>query len=184
MYASPEAREALREKYGMNDPLIVQYFRWLCPRPAGRLGHVDPAARSGPAAGPGQVLDHAHADRRGKRSSPSSSASASGIVSAVKQGTWIDHTILLVSVFAISMPPYWLGLIAIFVFSVQLHWLPTGGLYSFDGQTSLADSLQHLVMPAVVAGPYARGDHCPRHPLGDARGMQSRLHDRASRQGP
>lgn len=151
MYGSPEAREALREKYGMNDPLIVQYLRWLFLVLQGDWGmSIQQRVPVLPL-----VLDKFWITL-GLTVAASLFAFivgvCSGIVSAVKQGTWIDHTILLVSVFAISMPPYWIGLIAIFVFSVQLHWLPTGGLYSFDGQTSLADSLQHLVMPAVVAG--------------------------------
>ena len=54
--------------------------------------------------------------------------------SAVKQNSWVDRTILMVSVFALSMPPYWLGLIGIFVFSVELHWLPTGGMHNFSGE--------------------------------------------------
>jgi peptide/nickel transport system permease protein len=151
MYGSPEAREALREKYGMNDPLLVQYFRWLFLVLQGDWGmSIQQRVPVLPL-----VLDKFWITL-GLTAAASLFAFvvgvASGIVSAVKQGTWIDHAILLVSVFAISMPPYWIGLIAIFIFSVQLHWLPTGGLYSFDGQTSILDSFQHLIMPAVVAG--------------------------------
>jgi peptide/nickel transport system permease protein len=151
IYASPEAREALRERYGLNDPLVVQYLRWLGLVLIGDWGeslqqHVPvlplviekfwitiilSAAASLFAAVTGIIA---------------------GIVAAVKQNTWVDHLILLVSVFAISMPPYWLGLIAIFVFSVMLHWFPTGGLYDFGGDKSVGDLLRHLVMPAVVAG--------------------------------
>lgn len=151
VYASPEAREALREKYGLNDPVLVQYFRWLGLVVQGDWGvsiqqrvPVLPLVLekfqitlmlTGAAALFAVVV-----------------GVTSGIVSAVKQNTWIDHAILVMSVFALSMPPYWLGLIAIFIFSVQLQWLPTGGLHSFSGERSLADFLQHLLMPAVVAG--------------------------------
>jgi peptide/nickel transport system permease protein len=75
-----------------------------------------------------------------------------GILSAVKQNSWIDRGILVVSVFALSMAPYWLGLIAIFLFSVQLHWLPTGGLHAFAGEKTTLDLIKHMIMPAVVAG--------------------------------
>jgi peptide/nickel transport system permease protein len=151
VYASPAAREALRIRYGLNDPLIVQYFRWLSLVLIGDWGeslqqHVPvlplvlekfwitmilSAAASLFAAVVGIVA---------------------GIIGAVKQNTWIDHLILLLSVFAISMPPYWLGLIGIFFFSVTLHWLPTGGLYDFTGKTNIGELLHHLIMPAVVAG--------------------------------
>jgi peptide/nickel transport system permease protein len=151
VYASPAAREALRIRYGLNDPLIVQYFRWLSLVLVGDWGvslqqHVPvlplviekfwitmilSAAASAFAAVVGVIA---------------------GVIGAVKQNTWVDRLILLLSVFAISMPPYWLGLVGIFVFSVKLHWLPTGGLYDFTGKTSIGELAHHLIMPAIVAG--------------------------------
>ena len=151
VYASPEARAALRAKYGLNDPLVEQYFRWLWLVLRGDWGtsiqqHVPvlplvlekfwiTMLLTG-AAGLFAIV----------------AGIAGGVVSAVKQNTWIDHAILLASVFALSMPPYWLGLIAIFVFSVQLHWLPTGGLHAFAGDRTTLDLVKHLIMPAIVAG--------------------------------
>lgn len=150
-YASPEAREALREKYGLNDPLPAQYFRWLGLVLVGDWGvsiqqrvPVLPLVLekfwitlilTGAATLFAVVV-----------------GIGSGILSAVKQDTWVDRTILVLSVFALSMPPYWLGLIGIFVFSVQLHWLPTGGLHSFSGEKTLLDLIQHMIMPGIVAG--------------------------------
>ena len=151
VYASPQARAALRAKYGLNDPLVVQYLRWLALVVQGDWGtsiqqHVPvlplvlekfqitlilTAAAGGFAIVTGV---------------------AAGLLSAVRQNSWIDRVILAVSVFAMSMPPYWLGLIGIFVFSVRLHWLPTGGLHSFSGERTAADLAWHLVMPAIVAG--------------------------------
>jgi len=151
VYASPEARQALREKYGLNDPSVVQYLRWLGLVLQGDWGiSIQQRVPVLPlvlekfqitllltgAAGLFAVIVGVSA----------------GIVSAVTQKTWIDRTILIVSVFALSMPPYWLGLVAIFVFSVQLHWLPTGGLHTFTGAKTTLDLIKHLIMPAVVAG--------------------------------
>jgi peptide/nickel transport system permease protein len=151
LYASPEAREALREKYGLNDPLPAQYFRWLFLVLQGDWGvsiqqrvPVLPLVLekfwitlilTGAATLFAVVV-----------------GIGSGILSAVKQDSWVDRTILVLSVFALSMPPYWLGLIGIFIFSVQLHWLPTGGLYSFSGERTTIDLIQHMIMPGVVAG--------------------------------
>lgn len=151
VYASPEARAALRAKCGLNDPLIEQYFRWLILVFQGDWGvsiqqrvPVLPLVLekfwitlvlTGAAAAFAVIV-----------------GVGSGIVSAVKQNTWTDRAILMVSVFALSMPPYWLGLIAIFVFSVQLHWLPTGGLHDFSGEKTTSDLMLHLIMPAVIAG--------------------------------
>jgi len=151
IYASPEARAALRERYGLNDPLVFQYFRWLGMVLTGDWGismqqHV-PVLRL--------VIEKFWITLILTVAATFFAALVgitTGIVSAVKQNTWIDRLLLLVTVFAISMPPYWLGLVAIFVFSVQLHWLPTGGLYDFSGERSVGNLLVHLVMPAVVAG--------------------------------
>jgi peptide/nickel transport system permease protein len=151
IYASPEARAALRERYGLNDPLVFQYFRWLGLVLTGDWGismqqHV-PVLRL--------VIEKFWITLILTVAATFFAALVgitTGIVSAVKQNTWVDRLLLLFTVFAISMPPYWLGLVAIFVFSVQLHWLPTGGLYDFSGARSVGNLLVHLVMPAVVAG--------------------------------
>ncbi len=151
VFSSPEAREALREKYGLNDPPYVQYFRWLSQVLQGDWGiSIQQRVPVLPlviekfwitllltgAAGSFAVIVGVGA----------------GIVSAVKQNTWIDRTILVVSVFALSMPAYWLGLLFIFIFSVQLGWLPTGGLRSFIGPKTTLDVIEHMIMPGIVAG--------------------------------
>jgi peptide/nickel transport system permease protein len=151
VYASPQARAALRAKYGLNDPLVVQYVRWLGLVLQGDWGTsiqqrvpVLPLVLekfwitlllTGAAGGFAMIV-----------------GVSAGIISAVRQNSWIDRSILVVSVFAVSMPPYWLSLIGIFIFSVQLHWLPTGGLHTFTGEKTTLDLVKHLIMPAVVAG--------------------------------
>jgi peptide/nickel transport system permease protein len=151
VYASPQARAALRAKYGLNDPLVVQYVRWLGLVLQGDWGNsiqqrvpVLPLVLekfwitlllTGAAGGFATIV-----------------GVSAGIISAVRQNSWIDRSILVVSVFAVSVPPYWLGLIGIFIFSVQLHWLPTGGLHTFTGEKTTLDLVKHLIMPAVVAG--------------------------------
>ena len=151
VFSSPEAREVLREKYGLNDPPYVQYFRWLGQVLQGDWGiSIQQRVPVLPlviekfwitllltgAAGSFAVIVGVGA----------------GVVAAVKQNTWIDRTILIVSVFALSMPAYWLGLLFIFVFSVQLGWLPTGGLRSFIGPKTTLDVIEHMIMPGIVAG--------------------------------
>ncbi|MBM3490007.1 MAG: ABC transporter permease [Alphaproteobacteria bacterium] len=151
VYSSPEARAALREKYGLNDPAHVQYVRWLWAVLQGDWGTsiqqrvpVLPLViekfwitllLTGAAALFATVL-----------------GVVAGVVSAVRQNTWIDRLVLVVSVFALSMPAYWLGLLFIFVFSVQLGWLPTGGLRSFIAEKTTLDVIEHMIMPGIVAG--------------------------------
>lgn len=91
-----------------------------------------------------------------------------GIVSAVKQNTPIDTGSMFVSLAGVSIPIYWLGMMAMMIFAVWLHWVPAGtrlgndvelqritNLYILDsiltGNTkALGDSLKHIIMPAVV----------------------------------
>jgi peptide/nickel transport system permease protein len=151
VYSSPEARAALRAQYGLNDPAYIQYFRWLWLILHGNWGmsiqqHVPvlplvlekfwiTLLLTGAAACFATVV-----------------GVGLGILSAVKQNTWVDRTILIGSVFTLSMPAYWLGLIFIFVFSVRLGWLPTGGMRSFIADKTTLDLFQHLIMPGIVAG--------------------------------
>jgi peptide/nickel transport system permease protein len=63
-----------------------------------------------------------------------------GIVAALNPGSLIDRITVIISLVALSLPQFWLGLLLIVLFSVSLGWLPTGGTGSFA----------HLVMPAVT----------------------------------
>ncbi len=65
-----------------------------------------------------------------------------GIVSALKQYTWIDNVILVFSVLLISMPNFWLAMMLLNVFAVNLHWLPSFGISTPSG----------WILPIVVAG--------------------------------
>ena len=73
----------------------------------------------------------------------------SGIAAAVRQGTWLDVAIMLVSLGGISFPVFWLGLAAILLFSHTLGIFPALGSSSSSG---LLTQLHHLVLPALVLG--------------------------------
>ena len=65
-----------------------------------------------------------------------------GVVSALKQYTWVDSVILVLSVLLISLPNFWLAMMLIKVFAVDLQWLPSFGL----------DSVRGWILPVIVAG--------------------------------
>ena len=67
---------------------------------------------------------------------------STGIVAAVRRGTWLDTASMILALLGVSMPSFWFGLMLIFVFAVTLRWLPTSG----------AGSWQHLIMPAITLG--------------------------------
>jgi peptide/nickel transport system permease protein len=84
-----------------------------------------------------------------------------GVTAALKQRSWFDYLAVGVSMLAISIPVFFLGLMAIYFFSLRLGWLPPGGRSTLGVAGSLADTIKHLAMPAcvlaaVLLGPYVR----------------------------
>jgi peptide/nickel transport system permease protein len=148
--ATEAAREALRVKLGLNDPLIVQYGRWLWLALHGDLGNsiemrvpvVQIVAERfvntlilGLVSGLIGLLVGVTV----------------GVVSAVKKDSVFDRLSLFVSLLGVSLPGYWLSVVLIYVFSVDLDWFPTGQMYSSTGERGLVDLLHHLVLPTLAA---------------------------------
>jgi len=93
-----------------------------------------------------------------------------GILSAVRQNTWLDRLSMAGSFLGISMPPFWLGIVLLLLFSVQLQWLPVQGRIGHDAAlqqitgfyvldslltrngAALRSSLLHLVLPSITLG--------------------------------
>ncbi len=65
-----------------------------------------------------------------------------GIVAAVRRGSWFDGVSMVLSIGALAVPSFWLGLMLILFFALRLGWFPTGGV----------GDLRHLVLPAVTLG--------------------------------
>jgi peptide/nickel transport system permease protein len=75
-----------------------------------------------------------------------------GVLSAVKQYSWIDYLATVFGFITISIPSFFLGLAAIFLFAVKFRWLPTAGMATIGKPPSLLDAIEHLILPAVVLG--------------------------------
>ena len=73
-----------------------------------------------------------------------------GVVSAVRRGSWLDQTATAVSMFAASVPSFWVGLTLIEIFAVHNPWFPVSG-WGGPG-AGLAEHLRHLVLPACALG--------------------------------
>lgn len=65
-----------------------------------------------------------------------------GVAAAARKGTGVDHAAMGVAVAGVSLPRFWLGPMMIILFAIKLDWLPVSG----------ADSLRHLILPAVTLG--------------------------------
>ena len=73
-----------------------------------------------------------------------------GVISAVKQGTALDHAANFFGLAGLSVPNFWLGILMILLFSVQLGWFPASGYV--DPFEDPLGNLQAMVMPAFVLG--------------------------------
>ncbi len=140
--APPEAVEALREEMGLNDPLLVQYGRYMINLLHGDMGTS--YVNNRPVTE--EVFSRVPATFKLAAVSAIVSiiiAIPLGILAAIKQNTLIDHASMVLSLFGISMPAFWLALILMLIFSLRLGWLPPQG--ADDGWKS-------YVMPSIAIG--------------------------------
>jgi peptide/nickel transport system permease protein len=73
-----------------------------------------------------------------------------GILAALKRYTKFDSAIMLVTLFGISIPVFWLGLMSMMLFTVKWRLLPSTGMFTLGVPFSILDHLRHLLMPALV----------------------------------
>ncbi len=139
--ATQESVAALRHDMGLNDPIIIQYGRYL-----GRLLHGDMGlsyATQKPVIE--EILSRFPNTLALAFCSILVSIAISipvGVISAVKQYSLVDNLGMILALIGISMPSFWLGLILIIVFALGLGWFPSGG----------ADHLKSIVLPALTLG--------------------------------
>ncbi|MDP2701735.1 MAG: ABC transporter permease, partial [Candidatus Rokubacteria bacterium] len=151
--AGTEADEAglaeIREKYGLNDPIPVQYFRWVGLAIRGDLGEsirtretvTQTVAKKLPITLELACLSILVA---------LTIAIPVGVLSAVRRNTLWDYVANGLSLCGLSVPSFWLGIMLILFFSVRLGWLPASGFVSFF-QDPVAN-LTRMIMPAFVLG--------------------------------
>jgi peptide/nickel transport system permease protein len=147
-FIDPEVIEAYRERLGVDQPVHVQYVRWLGGALQGDLGISFSTTR--PVSE--MIVERLPATLELMGSAfllAAILAFAIGTLSAVKQYSWFDHLGTGVSFVGIAMPVFWFALILQLVFGVWLRWLPLAGTETV-GATSFSDHLLHLVMPALV----------------------------------
>jgi len=148
---SAEDVERLTRLLGLDQPLHVQYTKWV-------KGMV--TADWGRSYRDGRTVGEVIADRIPATLVLMLSAFvvaivlglAAGIVSAVRQYSVFDHAMTLGAMVALSIPTFWLGLMGIYVFAELLRVLPPGNIGTIGAPFSLADRLRHLALPAATLG--------------------------------
>ena len=139
--ASPEQIEAVREKWGLNQPIPVQYMVFLGRALQGDLGNSlffqEPALSV--------LLERMPATLQLSGVALLFSLSVAipvGLLSALRRDTFWDYFGTGLAMLGQAIPPYWLGIMLILVFSVGLGWFPTSG----------RGTIWHLVLPAATLG--------------------------------
>lgn len=133
--------EVLRDQLGLNDPVYVQYGRFLWKAVQGDFGRsirsnrpvTETIASQLPATLQLAAAAMGFAILVGV---------TLGTIAAIKHNSWIDNAVMALAVIGVSMPIFWLGLLMIFFFSLHLGWLPATGQGGF----------QRLIMPALALG--------------------------------
>lgn len=148
---SPEWIEERRRELGLDQPIPVQYVKWLSGLVQGDLGYSVATRRS--------VGDELRT-RLPVSLKLMGAALLFGLVvgipfgalAALKQHSRLDYALSSLTMLLISTPTFFLGLLAIYLFGVHLRLLPTGGMATLGAIPNLSDQIRHLVLPATVLG--------------------------------
>lgn len=143
-------RQWAEENLGLNDPIHVQYMRWLQNALKGNFGisfkyKTDVLEVIGGRlvntlilGGIGFVLIFVL-------------ALGLGILCAWHEEKWLDKLICKVGTILSCIPEFWLSLVLILIFAIYLRWLPSSGAYSIGKANHISDRILHLILPMSIA---------------------------------
>ena len=147
--ASEQAKDQMRERLGLNDPLVIQYVDWLGNVLRGDLGE---SLRDGTPVSQ-LILQRLPVTLElalGTFLVSLTIAVVAGILSASNRGTWIDYLSTGFALGGISIPHFWLGMMFIIIFAVSLGWLPASGYEPFF-QNPVAN-ITAMILPVLATG--------------------------------
>lgn len=169
--ATPQQVAALRERMGLNQPLPLQYFKFLWDLI--RLDFGTSIITGVPIAEEIRIRWPATFELSVAAMLVASILGIpAGVLAAVRKNSFVDNLTMSGSLLGVSLPVYWLGLLLIYFFAVNLNWLPPSGRLSIDAGfafkpitgfyvldallrfdfKALQDVLKHLILPALTLG--------------------------------
>ncbi|MCO5221075.1 MAG: ABC transporter permease [Thermomicrobiales bacterium] len=144
-----EARTHLIEKWGLDQPVVVQYLRWAAGMISGDFG----TSLSTQESVSSLLLDRL----------PATFSLAifaliigvvigipAGMIAAYRANTMVDGIAMVSALVGLCIPSFWLALMLILLFSIKLHWLPVSGYVS--PFTSVTEWFTHILMPSIALG--------------------------------
>ncbi len=145
----PDVIAEIREQYGFNDPLPVQYLRWAAHAAVGDLGYSYRSRQEVTQLLLGRLPTTLELSALSIMLGLAI-ALPLGIVAALRRGTWVDALASVVAALGISMPAFWIGILLIYLFALTLRWVPPSG-YVSPGE-DLAMNLRLMVLPVITLG--------------------------------
>ncbi|GAK68602.1 putative ABC transporter permease protein [Agrobacterium rubi TR3 = NBRC 13261] len=144
--ATPDEIEQFRALWRLDDPLWVQYFRYIAQMATGQFGIsyrdgrevIDIIAERVPWTIMLGLFAYAGAILIGI---------PAGIIAAIKRGSPFDNLIMATAVFGFAIPNFFLGILLILLFSLGLQWLPSSG----------TGTIWHVLMPALTLATFTAG---------------------------
>lgn len=146
---SVEEKDRARERLGLNDPIVIQYGKWVQNAFHGEFGisfkykqdvKIVIEKRIGNTlmlGGIGFILTFV-------------GAILLGVLCATHENSLLDRAISTIGTITSCIPEFWFSLLLIFMFSVIWHVLPSSGAYSVGKEGDLLDRIRHLIMPMIV----------------------------------
>lgn len=146
----PAAADLLRQKYGLDQPIYIQYFKWFWNAFQGDLGTSIYGSRLDVTRLVLEALPRTLSIASVSFVIAIVIAVPAGLIAATRRNSKLDHGVTIVAFLGLSMPDFWLGIVLIIIFAANLHWLPA------IGYVPMAEGfwpwLKHLLLPSIAAG--------------------------------
>jgi peptide/nickel transport system permease protein len=147
--ATPDILAEVRSYLGLDRPLVVQYFTWVGHALEGDLGR---SIRQGEQVRSLVVTRFEHSLLLGLTAFAVAALVGIplGVVTALKRGSLLDRSVVILSTFGVSTPAFFLGMTLIVLFAYKIRLFPTGGMRDIKGNSGPVDLAYHLVLPALT----------------------------------
>lgn len=155
-FATEKQRQQIRESYGLDRPVVIQYAKWVGKALQGDLGrsmqlHVpvwDLLLKK---------LQNTLVLIAGSMVIAILVGWTLGIISGLKPNSLADRLSLVLALGGISLPAFWFGMILVITFAIKLRWFPAAGIISNRGESGFGDVLWHLVLPSLTTAALPAG---------------------------
>jgi peptide/nickel transport system permease protein len=148
--ADPQAADALRRKFGLDQPVWVQYVKWFALVLQGDFGTSLLGSRIEVSRVLVEALPRTLSLAALSFLIATAIAVPAGLISALKRHSAFDHAVTFLAFLGLSMPEFWLAILLIIVFAANLQWLPA------IGYVPLAEGFwpwfSHLILPSIAIG--------------------------------